>query len=127
MMGRKIRNDCLLLAGLLIAVCLAGAMFYFLRGEGDMVLVAVNGEEYGTYPLTEDRIVEIRTGEDGAQINRLVIRDGCAYVELATCPDGICKNHRPISRDGESIVCLPHRVAITVFAEPNEEEADITA
>ena len=74
----------------------------------------MDGEEYGTYPLSEDTVVEIRTGKDGEELNRLIIRDGKAFVERATCPDGICSNHRPISRDGESIVCLPHKVVITV-------------
>ena len=79
-----------------------------------MIRVTVDGEEYGTYPLSEDAEVEIRTGKNGEQLNRLVIKDGVAYVETATCPDGICAAHKPISRDGESIICLPHKVVVAV-------------
>lgn len=119
--NRKNRNDVIFIAVLLLIVVLAGAAFFFLRGEGDSVTVSVDGKHYGTYPLHTDRILSIRTGEGGDQENLLVIRDGKALVESATCPDGICAAHKPISREGESIVCLPHRVVITVHTTDGEE------
>ena len=112
--NRKHRNDVIFIAVLLLIVALIGAAFFFLRGEGDTVTVSVDGKHYGTYPLHTDLTLSIRTGENGEEENLLVIRDGKAYVESATCPDGICADHKPISREGESIVCLPHRVVITV-------------
>jgi hypothetical protein len=119
--NRKNRNDVLFIAVLLLIVVLAGAAFFFLRGEGDSVTVSVDGKHYGTYPLRTDLTLSIRTGEEGDQENLLVIRDGKALVESATCPDGICAAHKPISREGESIVCLPHRVVITVHTTDGEE------
>jgi hypothetical protein len=119
--NRKNRNDVLFIAVLLLIVVLAGAAFFFLRGEGDSVTVSVDGKHYGTYPLHADLTLSIRTGEEGDQENLLVIRDGKALVESATCPDGICAAHKPISREGESIVCLPHRVVITVHTTDGEE------
>lgn len=119
--NRKNRNDVLFIAVLLLIVVLAGAAFFFLRGEGDSVTVSVDGKHYGTYPLHADLTLSIRTGAGDTQENLLVIRDGHAYVESATCPDGICAAHKPISREGESIVCLPHRVVITVHTTDGEE------
>lgn len=119
--NRKNRNDVIFIAVLLLIVVLAGAAFFFLRGEGDSVTVSVDGKHYGTYPLHTDLTLSIRTGEGGDQENLLVIRDGKALVESATCPDGICAAHKPISREGESIVCLPHRVVITVHTTDGEE------
>ena len=55
----------------------------------------------------------------------MYIKDGKAYVETATCPDGICAGHSPIHREGESIVCLPHRVVITVISASPEQGPDI--
>ena len=118
--NRKHRNDVIFVAVLLLIVALIGAAFFFLRGEGDTVTVSVDGKHYGTYPLHTDLTLSIRTGEDGEEENLLVIRDGKAYVESATCPDGICADHKPISREGESIVCLPHRVVITVQTSDGE-------
>ena len=111
---RKIRNDLILISVLIAILAIAGLMFMLLRVEGDVVVVEVNGERCGSYALSIDRTVEIRTGEDGEELNLLVIKDGKAYVESATCPDGICAAHRPISKSGESIICLPHKVVITV-------------
>ena len=124
---RKRRNDGIFIAVLLILVSLGGAAFYFLRAPGDTVTVTVDKKLYGTYSLDTDTTVEIRTAEGETAYNRLVIRDGKAYVEEANCPDGICAAHKPISREGESIVCLPHRVVITVQTAREEKEPDIIA
>ena len=124
---RKRRNDGIFIAVLLVLVSLGGAAFYFLRAPGDTVTVTVDKKLYGTYSLDTDTTVEIRTSEGETAYNRLVIRDGKAYVEEANCPDGICAAHKPISREGESIVCLPHRVVITVQTAREEKEPDIIA
>ena len=123
--GRKRRNDVIFTAALLVLLILAGLAFYLLRGEGDTVVVEIDGKVFGTYALSEDRTVEIRTGEGGEELNLLVIRDGKAFMESATCPDGICADHKPIRREGESIVCLPHRVVIIVRATTEKNEPDI--
>ena len=118
--GRLFRNDLIFIAALLLLVSGFGLCFYLFRGEGDKVVVTVDGKEFGRYSLTEDVEVEIRTGEENEEVNLLIIKDGQAYVETATCPDGICAGHKPISREGESIVCLPHKVVITVYATEDE-------
>ena len=122
--GRLFRNDVIFIAALLLVVSVCGLCFYFLRGEGDKVVVTVDGKEFGTYSLAEDVRVEIRTGAEDEELNVLVIRDGQAYVETATCPDGICAGHKPISREGESIVCLPHKVVISVTDKGSIDEID---
>ncbi len=109
--GRRFKNDIIFIIIILSAVCALGAGFYFLRPEGGAVEVRVDGTLTAEYPLDRDVSVDIE-GIDG--VNRLVIKNGEAYVEYADCPDGICSAHAPISRTGESIACLPHRVIITV-------------
>ncbi len=115
--GRKFRNDVIFIGALLVSVILIGLGLFFFRREGDAVTVTVDKQVIGTYSLAEDRTVEIRTGAEQEELNLLVIRGGEAYVESATCPDGICASHKPISRNGESIVCLPHRVVVTVVTD----------
>jgi len=44
----------------------------------------------------------------------LVISDGKASVLEASCPDLVCAHHKPIQNTGETIVCLPNKVIITV-------------
>ena len=110
----KKRNDVILIAAILALAALAALILLLTRTDGDRVIVTVKGDVYESYSLTKDIEVDIRTGENGDQLNRLVIKDGKAHVESATCPDGICAAHKPISHDGESIICLPHKVVITV-------------
>jgi hypothetical protein len=122
--GRKVKNDIIFVAVLLAIVLLAGLVVLFARGEGDMVEVTVGGKIFGEYYLNADRQVEIRVGDN---YNILVIENGEAYVESASCPDGICSDHRPISKNGESIACLPNKVAVTVKTAETENEPDIVA
>ena len=110
---RKVKNDVIFISSLIVLLCILGLCIMFIRGEGNSVTVTVDGELFGTYSLSKNTRLEIHTGENGESINVLVIENGRAYVESATCPDGICASHKPIFRDGESIVCLPHRVVIT--------------
>lgn len=123
--GRKFKNDLIFIACLLTVVALVGAGFFFFRKEGDLVTVTVDGEVFGRYSLSENIRVDIVTGKDGEAHNVLVIENGVAYVESASCPDGICAEHKPIHRDGESIVCLPHRVVITVHTSDGEDRPDV--
>lgn len=117
MKNKTLRNDLILVGVLLGVLLLAGAVWFLLQNEGDSVVVTVNGQVHATYPLNRDTEVDILTGESQEQFNRLVIKDGKAYVQSASCPDGICASHKPISREGESIICLPNKVVISVETE----------
>lgn len=125
--GRRLRNDIIFITVLLLTVAAAGLGFFFFRGEGDLVNVTVDGELFGSYPLDTDMTLEIRTGKDGENVNVLVIEGGKARVATANCPDGICSSHRDIFRDGESIVCLPHRVVVTVDSSSDAATPDIVS
>ena len=119
---KKIKNDVILIIALVITVSAFGAAYFFLREEGRTVCVKVDGVVYGEYSLVVDMAYEI-ISENGH--NLLVTESGSARVESASCPDGICSSHRPVSRVGESIVCLPNKVSITVKGAP--DEVDIIA
>ena len=105
------RHDILFIAVLLFLCAAAALGPYVFREDGDTVTVSIDGQLYAEYPLTEDRVVELIS--DGG-FNRLVIEDGYAYVEEASCPDGICSSHSPIGHNGESIICLPNKVVIEI-------------
>ena len=111
------KNDWILGGGIVLA---AGMIFLFqlLRDSGGAkeVTISVDGDVFGAYSLEEDQTVEI------GGTNRLVIEDGTARMEWADCPDQICVNHRPVSRNGESIICLPNEVVVSV---KGGEEAEL--
>lgn len=114
MKAKKLRNDLLLIGGLLLIAAVALIYLFCFRPAGNQVEISIDGTLYKTVSLDKDHSEEIRTGE--SDCNVLVIRDGKAYMRSATCPDGICVDHAPIFREGESIVCLPNRVVVTVTA-----------
>ena len=109
--GRKIKNDIILVSVVIGVILLAILGILIFRTEGNTVKVTVDGKTFGEYSLNVDRTVEIKS-EFGS--NLLVIKDGKAYVEQASCPDGICSSHRPIHYDGQSIICLPNKVVVLI-------------
>ena len=122
----KRRNDIILIGALLLIALIAVVYLFFFRATGDTVRVTVDGKLYGVYSLNEEKTLEIK-GADG-ECNLLVIKDGKARMESASCPDGICVSHHEIFREGESIVCLPNRVVITVVTHaPNDDAPDIVS
>ena len=128
-MKKTTRND-LILIGVLLAAALfvyAGMRIWQEKStQQGVAVVTVDGEIYGTYPLDEDVTVKILPeGENAkASYNMLVIRDGEAQVTEASCPDGICVAHRAISKNKESIVCLPNKVIVRI---ENGKEAEVDA
>ena len=114
---KKVKND-LILVGVVLSLSIIGFLIFKLTMKnGNLVSVSINGEEKYVYPITDNIETDIITGENGKNINTLVIEDGKAYIKSATCPDKICVGHRPISKDGETIVCLPHKIVISVSDE----------
>lgn len=103
---------------IIIAVVAAavGILIFFLYGlnsnSGSYVQIEVDGKVTQVLPLDTDTEYEIETVNDGA--NTIEIKDGKAKMIYANCPDGICTNHKEINRNGESIICLPHKVVVTV-------------
>ena len=124
---QKAKNDLIIISVLALIVVSFGLCFFLFRKQGDTVIVTVDGQVYKTFSLNSPTTYDIITGNNTSQMNRLVIEDGKAYVSYASCPDGICSSHRAISRSGESIVCLPNKVVITVKTGTPEIEPDVNA
>lgn len=122
---RNIRNDLILIISILIVATVGIVYLNFFRSPGNMVSVSIDGETYGIYSLSQNITEDIYSGDNNQNHNRLVISDGKAYMENATCPDGICVDHKPVFRDGESIVCLPNRVVITVITDEKTDTPDV--
>lgn len=92
----------------------AGLLVWLLlpKAAGQTVEVRQGDRLVGSYPLNGAARVPV-TGAHGLTLT-VVIEDGSVRVEDARCPDLICQHHAPITQTGESIVCLPAQVVITV-------------
>ena len=98
------------------------SLYSALRTREPEAVVYEDGEEQGRYPLSEDTTVEIRQKDNSYNILR--IREGKADITEASCPDKICVSHRPVNRQGESLVCLPNRVVVEI---ENGVESEVDA
>ena len=87
----------------------------FLRGAAsdpsENRLVIHTPTEALTYPLSADRTVTVSSGNITLTVE---IRDGRARVSDSDCPDKICQRTGWISRKGETVICAPAAVRLTV-------------
>ena len=103
----------LILVLLLLVVGLS-ALFIFkaVTKEGNSVRVLIDGELVARYSLSVDGEYSINGGT-----NILKIENGKAYMIYADCnenPDFKCTRQGKISKELESIDCLPNRVRVEV-------------
>jgi hypothetical protein len=75
-----------------------------LRVEQDKKVIRV-------LPLSKDHRETIKSKYG---TNTIVIKNGKADVTKADCKNQVCVNSRKISKNGETIVCLPHKLILTV-------------
>lgn len=111
------RNDKMLIVITLVIAIIVFLIHNLLGGKGaDTVTVKVDGKITGTYSLIENQTIEINDGS-----NILEIKDGIADMIEADCPDKLCVKQKAISKNGESIICLPNEVVVEVKSNEDSE------
>lgn len=103
-----------LLIGAILLVCLISYVLiqFVVKKDGDVVLIKVDGEVKHQLELNKD--TELMVSGYNCGENQVVIKDGAVYMSDADCPDKLCVNMVRISKTGETIVCLPHRVVVEI-------------
>ena len=114
------KTDILLIAILaVIPVCmLAFNMISAMNRTETRLVILKDGDVYGTYSLTEDRIIEI------GKTNICEIRGGEVKMTPADCPDQICVHSVPSSRYGGTIVCLPNKIILSIEGAEDNKDTD---
>lgn len=112
------KTDILLIAVLaVIPLCMLAFNAVSAMNHTDTRLVILkDGEVFGTYTLTEDRVIKI------GETNICEISGGDVKMTHADCPDQICVHTPRINRYGGTIVCLPNKVILRI--EDAEESTD---
>ena len=90
------------------------------KSNGGIVKISVDGKLYREDSLNEDTKIFVKS-QYGQ--NTVAVKNGEVFVTDADCPDELCEDSK-ISKNGESIVCLPNRLSVTVETE-EEKEADV--
>lgn len=118
------KADFIIIGVVAVIVGVLAFFLYFVNADsGSVVIVEKNGEVIETLSLEQDAE---RVYEFDSETNTLVIEDGKAKITDANCPDGICSQHKSINKSGESIICLPHKLVVTV-SNDKENDDDIDA
>lgn len=110
--AKRLRYDILLICVLLFVSLTAVGITLLTRGEGASVVVEINGEKAAEYSLASEGEFALNGGT-----NILVIKNGEAYLTYADCPDKVCVHTGKIKYVGQSIVCLPNRLSVTVIGD----------
>lgn len=113
-MGKQ-KKDLLLVAAILAVAAVGFGVNYFVQREPAARLeISVDGKVLEVLDLDKDTELLIE-GWDGGS-NHLVIQDGMAWVDEATCPDKVCIHQGRVAKNRQMIVCLPNRMVATVIA-----------
>ncbi len=112
MKRKTLKNDILLVAALLLVALAAWGLLRLTRARGAEAVVTVDGATVAALPLSEDAVLTV--GEGQGFSNVIEVSGGRVRVRDADCPDRLCVRTGWVSRDGESVVCLPHKLVVTV-------------
>lgn len=120
-----IKKGDIITAAVILVVCLALflGLYVFNPNSGNYVQITQSGTVIATLPLDRDSEYDVENG--GEITNTVEIKGGEVRVTYADCPDQICVNHSSINKTGESIICLPNEVVVSVIDQGgNENEID---
>ncbi len=117
---KTISWDLILIAALVLAGLLFGLVLLLTRTDGKTVEIRVSGEVVQQIPLSESGTYEIE-GTNGSDV--LVIENGKAHMEEASCPDGVCLGMGEIDSTGESIICLPNEIVVEITDDSTDTDS----
>lgn len=104
--------DALVAFAVLLAALALGARFWLPRADaGTMeVVVTIDGAEFERFPLSPQE----RVYQNNGYTLRVVATAEGVRVAASDCPTHDCVRTGVISRAGQSIVCLPARVVVSL-------------
>lgn len=112
----------------LLVISTAGVLIYKNRMESSsrIALIKQDGKLIKTINLStvknsEEFIIKYKDND----FNKIKVEKGRIRITDANCPDKICVKKGWISKPGENIVCLPHRLIISIDGK-NSNYDDIT-
>ena len=119
---KKYRLDIIIIAAILLVSLSLLLIVTLSKEEGSVVVVEIDGTTVATYPLDENAEYSLNGGS-----NVLVIEDGVAYMSYSNCPDHTCEKTGKIRYVGQTIICLPNKIAVTIKGDNAEGGVDFVS
>lgn len=121
----------LLLIGLLVLISFIPVAVFASEnsfdGSGEFIAVITqDGEVLQEFVLSDDGESEEYIYQNELGHFNHIVRKGTEITMIdSNCPDRICLTQGPISRPGQTIICLPYKVMIEVVAGNGVSGADL--
>ena len=109
---KKHRVDIIVISALLLISVLLIVFVNVFRRDGAMIEIEQGGEVIAKYPLDKNGVYELNGGT-----NVITVEAGVAYMSYSDCPDHTCENIGKVKYVGQTIVCLPNKLTVTVVGE----------
>lgn len=120
MKNKRLRNDIILICSVIVFTLIILVAITLINKTGSEVIIEQNSKQVAVLDLNKDQ--EYNLYNSGGKIcNTVIIKNGEAYMIYADCKDKICVNHNKISKNNESIICLPNKVIVTVTNSKNND------
>ncbi len=106
---KKYRLDVIVIVAILLISVSLLLIMTLTKKEGAVAVVEIDGKTVVEYSLSVNGEYSLNNGT-----NVLVIENGQAYLNYSNCPDHTCEITGKIHYVGQTIVCLPNKLSITV-------------
>lgn len=120
----KIKKADIVLAVIITILGVTSSIYLFLYSNQEIenanVIIHVDNKIYGTYPLNEDRVIEINHKN---HINKITIKDGNAQMTFSDCYNQDCVKQGKIKDKSKNIVCLPNKVLVEIDSQESQFDA----
>ena len=101
------KGDIIIIACVTAVILISVVALCVPNTHGTTVTVKKDNEVLYEVSLSKECILEL----DG---NTVCVKNGEVYMKYADCENQLCVKQGRIFSAGESIICLPHRVSVTV-------------
>lgn len=115
------KKDFLIIVIFVITAVILWLLFNRMPGEitNGEVVVYKDRRVIEVIPLTAEKTVVIE--DENGNRNVVQVEGGKARIVEANCRDQICVNTRSAQANGQSIICLPNRVAVEIRSTRKNE------
>lgn len=94
--------------------------------ESLYVVVSADGEVVSEMELKNDHTREVYEYEDEKGNKNVIYREGeHVHMHDANCTDQLCVQQGEISEEGDTIVCLPHKVLVEIVSDNPSTDGDV--
>ena len=98
---KKNKTGLIVIIALIAAACILAVVFWFMnKGPASSVVIKVDGNVVKTVSINQNQTINVE--------------NGVVDVREADCDNQICVNSSTITKPGQTITCIPHRVVVEI-------------